>query len=160
MLFFFLQDQAQAKEVQNSQQCTQVHPLGVMAEVHAAPSPSSAFDNQSLSLRVSQEAETLWEKELIPEKASIQKKKQLSKGQNPRRQKPCWLQGNREGLLRLWCNKCHLEKQSPGALSWVAEAGGRESPEQQDRALHPDLPRWQKGACFWELSLATGLRCI
>lgn len=58
----------------------------------------------------------------------------------------------------LWCKKCYLEKQSPRALSWATEAGGWESPEQQDEALQPHPPRWQKGACFWELSLARGKR--
>lgn len=36
MLFFFLQDQVQAKEAQNSQWCTWVHSPGVMAEMPAS----------------------------------------------------------------------------------------------------------------------------
>lgn len=63
-----------------------------MAEVLAAP---SLTQNLKISHWVSWSlpAETLWEKELIPEKASIQEKNQLSKDQNPHRQRPCWLGG-------------------------------------------------------------------
>lgn len=75
-----------------------VHPLGVAAEARAVPSPSSAFQKSVTEPHgANQGAETRRKKERIPERASIQKKTALFKDQTPRRQKPWWLQGNREG---------------------------------------------------------------
>lgn len=50
-----------------------------------------------------------------------------------------------------------LREADTESLSQVAEADGRKSPEQQDKAL---LPQGQKGACFGELSLARGVTGI